>query len=61
MNDTPTNETQIAPAPIVTQVDRDLRNALIDHWEDLPEAGIDELLAQHRIAGNAIQAGRGDE
>lgn len=32
----------------VTQADRDLRNALIDHWDDLPKAGIDELLAAHR-------------
>ena len=34
----------------VTQADRDLRNALIDHWDDLPKAGIDELLAAHRNA-----------
>lgn len=33
----------------VTIHDKNLRDALIDHWEDLPEEAIDELLATHRI------------
>ena len=56
-----THQTETSPATIVTQADRDLREALIGHWEDLPKAGIDKLLAEHRIASTTEAAALMDE
>jgi hypothetical protein len=56
-----TQQTETSPATIVTDADRDLREALIGHWEDLPKAGIDKLLAEHRIASTTEAAALMDE
>jgi 3-hydroxyacyl-CoA dehydrogenase len=42
----------------VTVHDKNLRDALIDHWEDLSEEAIDELLATHRIEAAKAERNR---
>lgn len=42
----------------VTVHDKNLRDVLIDHWEDLSEEAIDELLATHRIEAAKAERNR---